>query len=176
MYRSYCTMYSVDHKLDYMQTRVRIHQFESSFLSFRVEFRPKHAYTHRSLTPRHCVLAISKKIHAILVMILTWFKIYFSGKFAEILIEKNFRSWKIFEKSKNRKFWKSKNFRRISIEIFEKSKMRKFQNSKNRKFSIEILRKISIFKIFDFSIFRKFSNFGIFFRSKFLRIFHWIFF
>ena len=82
-----------------------------------------------------------------------------------------FEIWKFFEKPKNRKFWKSIFFRRVSIEIF-----RIFGFSIFRKISIEILRKIFDFQNFRFFDFRKFFQLRRFFSTKIYATFPLIFF
>ena len=134
---------------------VQIHQFgapQQLFLSFRVVFGTKHAFTHRSLTPRHCVLAISRLTFRIQQKILHRFKkrsveksqkfwskkIAEVGKFSKNRKIENFENRKIFE-GFQLKFFEIWNFGIFGFSIFEKFQLKSFVN-------------FSIFKIFDFSI------------------------
>ena len=137
----------------------------------------KHTQTFCSLTRRRCVLAISRSTFHLFQIKLDHFKKKFSGKLAKFLVEKNRRSWKIFGKSKNRKFWKSKIFRRISIEnfrIFEFWNFRIFDFSKNFNWNPSKIFRFSKFSIFRF--FEKFPTSPIFFDQKFCEFLNLFFF
>ena len=103
-------------------------------MSTRVVFGTKHAFTHRSLTPRHCVLAISR---------LTFRK-----------QRENLHRFKKKSVKKSQKFWSKK-----IGEVGKFSKNRKIENFENRKFFEGFQLKFfenqdfpdfSIFEIFDF--------------------------
>ena len=89
---------------------VQSHQFEDSFLSFRVIFGTKHAFTHRSLTPRHCVLAIARLTFRKQRKILHRLTKKISEKVAKILVEKIGEVGKFSQNRKIENFKKSKNF------------------------------------------------------------------